>query len=69
MDTHVAPPSGRLTAEEFLDFIADRPREERWQLVDGDAFVMMSPATLPHLLTGRMHVHRGQMAFPEIPRF
>lgn len=48
MNTHVVPPPGKLTAEEFLEFIRDRPREERWQLVDGEAFVMMSPARLPH---------------------
>jgi Uma2 family endonuclease len=53
MNTHVAPPPGRLTAEEFLAFIEDRPREERWQLVDGEAFVMMSPATRPHQMIGR----------------
>ena len=48
MNTHVAPPPGKLTAEQFLAFIDDRPREERWQLVDGEAFMMMSPARLPH---------------------
>ena len=52
MNTHVAPPPGKLTAEEFLDFIEDRPREERWQLIDGEAFVMMSPARLPHQRIG-----------------
>jgi Uma2 family endonuclease len=52
MNTHVAAPPGKLTAEEFLDFIEDRPREERWQLIDGEAFVMMSPARLPHQRIG-----------------
>jgi Uma2 family endonuclease len=52
MSTHVAPPPGKLTAEEFLDFIEDRPREERWQLIDGEAFMMMSPARLPHQRIG-----------------
>ncbi len=52
MNTHVAPPPGRLTAEQFLAFIEDRPREERWQLIDGEAFVMMSPARLPHQRIG-----------------
>lgn len=51
MNTHVAPPPGKLTAEQFLEFIADRPREERWQLVDGEAF-MMAPARLPHQRIG-----------------
>lgn len=53
MNTHVAPPPGRLTAEQFLAFIEDRPREERWQLIDGEAFMMMSPARLPHQMIGR----------------
>lgn len=52
MNTHVAPPPGRLTAEQFLAFIEGRPREERWQLVDGEAFVMMSPARFPHQRIG-----------------
>jgi len=52
MNTHVAPPPGRLTAEQFLAFIENRPREERWQLIDGEAFVMMSPARLPHQRIG-----------------
>ncbi len=53
MNTHVAPPPGRLTAEEFRDFIKDRPREERWQLIDGEPFLMMAPATVRHQLIGR----------------
>jgi Uma2 family endonuclease len=53
MNTHVAPPPGKLTAEQFLAFIEDRPREERWQLIDGEPFMMMSPARLPHQMIGR----------------
>jgi Uma2 family endonuclease len=52
MNTHVAPPPGKLTADQFLAFVEDRPREERWQLIDGEAFVMMSPARLPHQRIG-----------------
>jgi Uma2 family endonuclease len=52
MNTHVAPPPGKLTADEFWEFIKDRPREERWQLIDGEPF-MMSPASRPHQLIGR----------------
>lgn len=52
MNTHVAPPPGKMTAEQFLVFIEGRPREERWQLVDGEAFMMMSPARLPHQRIG-----------------
>jgi Uma2 family endonuclease len=48
MNTHVTPPPGKLTANQFLDFIGNRPREERWQLIDGVPFTMMSPATLNH---------------------
>jgi Uma2 family endonuclease len=51
MNTHFASPPGKLTAEKFLDFIEDRPREERWQLIDGVPF-MMSPAMLPHQRIG-----------------
>ena len=53
MNTHVAPPPGKLTAEQFLEFVGERPREERWQLVDGEPFMMMSPATRPHQMIGR----------------
>lgn len=53
MNQHVTPPPGKLTADEFWNFIKDRPREERWQLIDGEPFLMMSPATLPHQRIGR----------------
>jgi Uma2 family endonuclease len=70
MNTHVAPPPGKLTAEQFLAFIEDRPREERWQLIDGEPFMMMSPARLPHqriatnlvlLLNAALQVHRSDL--------
>ena len=48
MNQHIAPPPGRLNAEQFLAFIEARPREERWQLIDGEPFMMMSPARRPH---------------------
>jgi Uma2 family endonuclease len=51
MNTHIASPPGNLTAKKFLDFIEDRPREERWQLIDGVPF-MMSPSMLPHQRIG-----------------
>lgn len=37
-----------LSAESFLDIIRDRPDEERWQLIDGEPFLMMNPPTLVH---------------------
>lgn len=37
----------RFTVEEYLAFIATRPSEERWQLIDGVA-MMMPPPTLRH---------------------
>jgi Uma2 family endonuclease len=70
MNTHVAPPPGKLTAEQFLAFIEDRPREERWQLIDGEPYMMMSPARLPHqriaanlmlLLNAALQKHRGDL--------
>jgi len=51
MNTHVSAPPGKLTADQFLAFIEDRPREERWQLIDGEPF-MMSPARLLHQRIG-----------------
>ena len=39
--------SGLWSADQFLDFYMTRPDEERWQLVDGLA-MMMVPATRPH---------------------
>jgi Uma2 family endonuclease len=51
MNTHIASPPGKLTPDEFRTFTADRPREERWQLIDGVPF-MMSPAMLPHQRIG-----------------
>ncbi|HEY9055736.1 MAG TPA: Uma2 family endonuclease [Aurantimonas sp.] len=32
----------------FREMALSRPREERWQLIDGEPFVMMSPATGKH---------------------
>jgi Uma2 family endonuclease len=39
--------SGSMQAGEFLTFLKGRPKEERWQLVEGVA-VMMNPPTLAH---------------------
>jgi Uma2 family endonuclease len=40
------------TAEQFLDFVTTRPNEERWQLVDGIA-MMMVPPSFTHQRIGR----------------
>ncbi|MCQ8780804.1 Uma2 family endonuclease [Mangrovibrevibacter kandeliae] len=40
--------SERWNSNRFLEMVATRPREERWQLVDGVPFMMMSPATGKH---------------------
>lgn len=47
---HAAPASVArpLTTEAFTTFAQSRPREERWQLIDGEAVMMMSPATGTH---------------------
>jgi len=36
--------SGLWTADQFLDFYMTRPDEERWQLVDGLAIMMVPPS-------------------------
>ena len=38
---------GKLTVEEYLEFVETRPEDERWQLIDGVA-MMMPPPTVPH---------------------
>jgi Uma2 family endonuclease len=37
-----------LDADAFARFIVDRPTSERWQLIDGEPVLMMSPATGRH---------------------
>ena len=37
------PRAGTMDIEEFMAFIAPRPKEERWHLIEGIA-VMMTPA-------------------------
>jgi Uma2 family endonuclease len=37
-------PIGPWTADQFLDFYRTRPDEERWQLVDGLAIMMVPPS-------------------------
>ncbi len=36
-----------MSAAEYLSFLDARPKEEKWQLIDGDAF-MMTPPTATH---------------------
>jgi Uma2 family endonuclease len=39
--------SGDMQASEYLQFMKSRPKDERWQLVEGVA-IMMNPPTLAH---------------------
>lgn len=41
------PADDKFTVEEYLAWIAPRPEEERWQLIDGTA-MLMNPPTLRH---------------------
>jgi len=43
----VRPRSGAMDIDEFMAFIAPRPKEERWHLIEGIA-VMMTPPSLAH---------------------
>ncbi len=52
----------RLSVEEYLAFIAPRPSEERWQLIDGIA-IMMNPPTLRHQTVARNLVFELTMHF------
>lgn len=45
---HPRPASPKMTADSFMEMIESRPREERWQLIDGEPFLMMSPPTIVH---------------------
>ena len=44
--------ANRLSVEEYLAFIATRPDDERWQLIDGVA-ILMNPPTLRHQSVAR----------------
>ena len=40
------------TADQFLDFLMSRPDEERWQLVDGLAMMMVPPSKVHQHIAG-----------------
>jgi Uma2 family endonuclease len=40
------------TADQFLDFLMSRPDEERWQLVDGLAIMMVPPSKVHQRIVG-----------------
>jgi Uma2 family endonuclease len=42
------PSPDKMSTEAFLAMVGPRPREERWQLIDGEPCLMMSPPTLVH---------------------
>lgn len=44
----ILPSPRRYSAERFRRMVEARPREERWQLFDGEPYVMRSPATGRH---------------------
>ena len=54
---------------EFHRFLEGRPEEERWQLIDGEPFMMASPtlvhqriaANLARRLNGGLDVHRPDL--------
>ena len=61
--------ANRLSVEDYLAFIATRPDEERWQLIDGVA-MMMPPPTLRHQTVARnlafelqFHFRSSSLAF------
>jgi Uma2 family endonuclease len=47
-------PSGLWTADQFLDFYMTRPDEERWQLVDGLAIMMVPPSYVHQRIVGNV---------------
>jgi Uma2 family endonuclease len=65
----------RLSIDEFLSFIAERPEKERWQLIDGIAFLMSPPtrihqtivANLLRVFDDALDPHRPELiALPEV---
>lgn len=63
-----APSGSGLSDEEFVEFVDQRPNEERWQLIDGEA-IMMTPPTLRHQriasnLAMKLNLHFERRASP-----
>ncbi|MBZ8133372.1 Uma2 family endonuclease [Afifella sp. IM 167] len=46
--------TGLWTADQFLEFYMGRPDEERWQLVDGCAMMMVPPDAAHHVISKRL---------------
>jgi Uma2 family endonuclease len=46
--------SGLWTADQFLEFYMSRPNEERWQLVDGLAIMMVPPSFMHQRITDNL---------------
>ena len=79
------PTSSKFSVEEYLAFIATRPDEERWQLIDGVAMMMTAPtkahqrigSNLAFALNMHFQVHRPEyyayqevgLIVPEVERF
>lgn len=60
-----------FTPDRFMKFLESRPDEERWQLIDGEPVMMMTPPTLVHqriganlerLLNDALEVHRPDLS-------
>ena len=78
-------PSSEFTVEEYLAFIATRPDQERWQLIDGVAMMMTAPtrahqrigSNLARQLNNYFEDHRPEyyayqevgLIVPEVERF
>ena len=44
----------QMTIEEFLAFTAERPDEERWELIEGMAFMNASPTDFHQIIAGNI---------------
>src|SRR5262245_27935715 len=64
-----APLHPRMSVELFRQFVADRPDEEHWQLLDGVAMMMAPPtrahqriaSNLEHLLNDALERHAPKL--------
>jgi Uma2 family endonuclease len=50
------------TYAEFLDFVAERPDEERWELVDGEFVMQASPTEFHQIIVANTLTRLGRVA-------